>query len=430
MNPASAWRGETQIAPGQLRARRALLVAVIAVTSLLPLVFVTPEDVPVAVNVYKYLAKIGAFVGSMLLVWQILLGFRGLVSSVLPDLTWVVSVHKALGQFGVPIIVLHPVFIGLYYLAKEERNIYALDLGRPFDQFVLLGMVTLALIAFVIITSAFFRDKLGFYPWLYTHLSTYLVPPFLLVHSFALGQTIEGSGLRWYWWGVTAVVVVALAVRVLHKLGIASDRYRVVGTRSVAEATTEVTLEPVGAPLEPAPGQFIYLRRALGENSHPYTVSGLSGRALSVTVQDEGGQTAALQEASVGDEVLLDGPFGVFTRVSLAKELPLVMIAGGVGITAFRRLWQRLEDEASREAYLFYGNETFEQIVYRDELDALEHVQVVHVLHDEPDYDGEQGLVDLDVLTRHLSEDVTEYQFLVCGPPVMIESLEELLTEA
>lgn len=150
----------------------------------------------------------------MVLIWQFLLGFRGAVSSVLPDLSWVVELHKKLGQFGVPIILLHPIFIGLYYAEVKGSNIFALDLRERFSQLVLLGIVTLAVVAIVIVTSTLVRSRMGFYRWLYLHLSSYLVPPFLFVHSFLLGPTIRETGLAVYWWMVTAVVAVLLGYRV------------------------------------------------------------------------------------------------------------------------------------------------------------------------------------------------------------------------
>ena len=173
------WAGDTTIPENRLSRAKAVLLAVIAVTSVAPLFFVTPDaGAPLMVNVYKYLAKTGAFLGSMFMIWQFLLGFRGVVSRIIPDLAWVVSVHRYLGQFSVPIILLHPIFIGLYYAEAKGINLFALDLTDGFSQLVLLGMVTLALVAFIVITSAFLRGKLGFYGWLYTHLSSYLVPPF------------------------------------------------------------------------------------------------------------------------------------------------------------------------------------------------------------------------------------------------------------
>lgn len=431
-SPVTMWAGDSTIPETRLSRAKAILLLVIAATSVAPLFFVTPDaGAPLLVNMYKYLAKTGAFLGSMFMIWQFLLGFRGVISRIIPDLAWVATVHKLLGQYGVPLILLHPIFIGLYYAEANDTNIFALDLSDGFSQLVLLGIVTLAIVAFIVITSAFLRGKLGFYPWLYTHLSSYLVPPFLFIHSFLLGPTIQGTWLRWYWWFFTAVVAAMYVHRLAHKLGAASAWYRVTQVRNVAEDTTEILMEPEGRDLRPAPGQFIYLRGAVAENSHPYSVSAFEDDGvLGVTVKADGPQSTRLQDVQEGDRLLLDGPFGVFTRPAMATDLPTVMIAGGVGITAFRRLWQRLEREQDREAHLFYGNEKFPEIGYRDELESLEHVNIVHVLNDEPDFDGETGFVDADVLERNLPRKLTDYQFLLCGPPPMILKLREELAEA
>lgn len=432
MNRLRMWADETAIGRERLTTGKIVLVVAIAVTSVLPLFFVQADDAELHINVYKYLAKAGALVGSMLLVWQFFLGFRGAVSSIFPDLSWVVGLHKALGQYGVAIILLHPVFIGLYYADFRSINIYALDLEQSFSQLVLLGMILLGLIAFITVSSAFFRGKLGFYRWLYTHLSSYLVPPLLFVHSFMLGSTVRGTWLRYYWWFLTAIMIVFYLYRIAHKLGARAARYRVAETRVVADRTTELLMEPEGRRLRPAPGQFVYLRDSIMENSHPYTVSAFDEESgiLGVTVKEEGTQTARLQRSQEGDRMLLDGPYGVFTRLSTATDLPIVMIAGGIGITPFRRLWQMLEREGEREAHLVYGNEYYSDIVYEGEIDALEHVHVVHVLNQEPDFPGEKGFVTLDVLRRNLPRELTAYQFMICGPPVMILTLEEGLTEA
>ncbi|MFP4377323.1 MAG: ferric reductase-like transmembrane domain-containing protein [Spirochaetales bacterium] len=425
------WSDRNTIPKSNLTRAKITLGLIIAVTSILPLFFVELDDATFLVNLYKVLAKIGAFIGSMFMIWQFFLGFRGVVSSIFPDLSWVVDLHKALGMYGVPIILLHPVFIGLYYLELRGTNIYDLQLDSGFSQFVLLGIVLLGLIAFITISSAFFRQKMGFYRWLYTHLSAYLVPPFLFLHSFALGQTVGGTGLNYYWWFLAAVMVVLYIYRVAHKLGAFSARYRVSQAREVAKETTEVVLEPGDGALEPRSGQFVYMRESVKKNAHPYTVSSFDehSRVLSITATQEGSQTTRLQNVAPGAMFLLDGPYGVFTRGALASDLPLVMIAGGIGITPFRRVWRELERTRDREAHLFFANEHFEEITFRDEVDALEHVHVVHVLNQEPEFEGEKGFVTVDILRRHLPRELRDYQILICGPPVMITKLEAALKE-
>ncbi|MFP4383607.1 MAG: hypothetical protein ACLFSE_06135, partial [Spirochaetia bacterium] len=189
-----------------LNRSRILLVSVIAVTSLLPLVFVQLGTGSIETDTYFFLAKIGAFTGGMLLLWQFFLGFRGAVSRIIIDLTWVVDLHKKLGQYGTLVIPLHPVFIGLFYYRSYQLNVYDLDLGTRFSQLVLLGIILLSIIAFIVISSAFFRQKTGFYTWFYTHLSAYIVPPVLFIHSFLLGSTIQETAYRYIWWGLTGLM--------------------------------------------------------------------------------------------------------------------------------------------------------------------------------------------------------------------------------
>ncbi|WP_277245664.1 hypothetical protein [Micrococcus terreus] len=115
MTGQQLWSTETAIGPRRANRACMVLIAVIEVTCLSPLLFVPLDDAPWFVDVHKVLAKTGAFVGCMQLIWQVLLGLRGPVSSIPPDLSWMVDLRQKLGMFGVPIILLHPVFIGIYY---------------------------------------------------------------------------------------------------------------------------------------------------------------------------------------------------------------------------------------------------------------------------------------------------------------------------
>ena len=422
----------SKITEQRLTTGKVILGLGIAVTSAIPLFFVQYDEPEVLLTVYKFLAKVGSLVGAMFLIWQYFLGFRGTISALLPDLSWVVELHKKLGQYGMLVIPLHPIFIGLYYFRHYELNIYDLDLQTDFSRWVLLGMILLGIIAFIVITSAFFRQSMGFYRWFYTHLSTYLVPPLLFAHGLLLGPTIQGTAFGSLWWSFIILMGAFYLYRIAHKLGVFARRYRVRRTSEAASRTTELLMEPVKNGLRPKLGQFVYLRGRLAENSHPYTVSTYDEESelLGITAKEEGSQTARLQETRVGDELILDGPYGAFTRVALSRDCPIVMIAGGIGITPFRRLWRILEEERDREAWLFYGNEFYDDIVFREEIDSLEHVRVVHVLNQEPDFHGDKGFITVDVLRKHLSRDLSQHQFLICGPPVMIVKLEAELKNA
>jgi len=84
-----------------------------------------------------------------------------------------------------------------------------------------------------------------------------------------------------------------------------------------------------------------------------------------------------------------------------------------------------------RPCLLLYGNARWEDAAFREELASLEQrldLRVVHVLDDPPEHwQGEQGFIDEGVLDRHLPDHPERARYFLCGPPVMMSSVEILL---
>jgi len=409
-----------------VRSRKIVLIVVIAVTSLFPLVFVRLDEPTVGLNVYKLLAKVGSLSGSMLIVWQFLLGHRATVGKAVIDLLWVLNLHKTIGKYILLLIVLHPIFITIYYIIKEGINPLALQTGLAFDTYVPLGMIALGIFVFVVATSLWLRSRLTFQNWYTMHLSTYLALPLVFVHSLPIGQTIENTGLGIFW-RVLLVAVVAFALyRLICRFGLGIRMHVVTQVREVGSEVTEITARPEGPKLTPAIGQFVYFRRGLHGAIRPFTVSLYDPETgdLSVTVKAQGTTTTDLQSTEPGERVYIDGPYGVFSREALQTDRPLAMIAGGIGITPFLRLCQELAPRGDRGLFLFYGNRRKDEIIYKDEFEEMERVRLVHVLSDEPDYEGETGFITPELLRKHLQRDLKDHEFLICGPPEMTIKLE------
>lgn len=416
----------------RIRRRKAILLAAVLVSILVPLAFVRYEEPTRGLAVVKALAKIGSLVGTVLLVWQPVLGFRGVNRLFHEDHLWLVGVHEKAGAAGILLILLHPVFITVYYLWRLGRNPLLLDLSEPFSWFVLLGMTALALLGFVFVTSVLVRKRLGYGRWFATHLATYAVLPLVFVHSLPIGMTLRETPLWIVWAALAAVAAAVYVARLAHLAGWRSWPYEATRSRTLAEDVTELVLRPLEKHMRPEIGQFVYVRRGVAASMRPYSVAGYEEDTglLTLVVKASGPASGRLQSTRAGRQMLLDGPYGVFSRQALERDRPIVMVAGGIGITALTRLARRLEERADRPAYLFYGNTHARMIVYRDELDALRHVRVVHVISDEPDYPGELGYVTADLLRRHVREPLPECDLLLCGPPVMIEKLEGQLHAA
>ena len=85
-----------------------------------------------------------------------------------------------------------------------------------------------------------------------------------------------------------------------------------------------------------------------------------------------------------------------------------------------------------RNVTLLYGNRQADQIVAREELDALHssgRAKVVHVLYEpHDDWGGETGYINADLLDRVLQKDTFNTAvFVLCGPPIMLSTLETAL---
>jgi predicted ferric reductase len=89
------------------------------------------------------------------------------------------------------------------------------------------------------------------------------------------------------------------------------------------------------------------------------------------------------------------------------------------------------EDKHSLQ--FFYGNPTWDDVIFREELDALQtklNLEVIHVLEEPPpDWEGESGYITKDVLERRLGCDYRNCTYFICGPLPMIASVERSLEE-
>ena len=127
----------------------------------------------------------------------------------------------------------------------------------------------------------------------------------------------------------------------------------------------------------------------------------------------------------------MDGPHGVFS-IDHHEGAGFCLIAGGVGIAPALSMAETLADRGDvRPVVLVAGNRTWDSIIMRDRVDELTrrmNLTVVHVLEEPPpDWTGETGYLDADILTRHLPSGLRRFQFFACGPTPMLAAVEVAL---
>lgn len=137
----------------------------------------------------------------------------------------------------------------------------------------------------------------------------------------------------------------------------------------------------------------------------------------------------ALDTIQPGTWARLKGPEGNFTLPRTQHRL--AFLSGGIGITPLRSMFRYIVAmRLHYDAVLLYGNNSFEDIAFRQELDdlAASHpgLRVEYMLSGPdfpPDWQGKRGLINKD-LVYELIPDYKERLFYISGPPRMVIALE------
>ena len=138
-------------------------------------------------------------------------------------------------------------------------------------------------------------------------------------------------------------------------------------------------------------------------------------------------------EIKVGDILDVRAPSGKFW-LDLTEDRPVVLVGGGIGITPVLSMVNSIvASGGSRETWLFYGVRNHGEHCMQEHLDTLRAANPnVHVVicYSNPnpadrlgtDYDYAER-ISVELFRRVLPSN--NYQFYMCGPPPMMESLIE-----
>jgi propane monooxygenase reductase component len=191
-------------------------------------------------------------------------------------------------------------------------------------------------------------------------------------------------------------------------------------------------LEDSGEPFEFKPGQYVDIRIPGDEEHHrSFSMANTPGEPgvleFMIKLYPGGRFSALLADGglSVGDELEIRGPYGVFTLRSSSPRR-LLFIGGGAGMAPILSLLRSLSETGNeREATYYYGARTETDLFHLDVLEALPAAFVPALSEQSNGWAGETGLIT-DVVER-LEGDVSEVDAYVCGPPPMVEAAIALL---
>jgi len=194
-------------------------------------------------------------------------------------------------------------------------------------------------------------------------------------------------------------------------------------THDVKEFVTE---KPEGFTFTPGQATVVSINKeGLKEEKRPFTFTSLDEDTnLEFTIKiysDVHGVTDAMDDLKVGDELIVNGPWG-----AIQYKGPGYFIAGGAGITPFIAILRRLKKDHKVDGnVLFFSNKTRKDIILEDELKDILGDQAIFTLTQEEDPDYPHGYIDEEFLRKHI-DDFSKH-FYVCGPPEMTKEINQIL---
>jgi ferredoxin-NADP reductase len=160
---------------------------------------------------------------------------------------------------------------------------------------------------------------------------------------------------------------------------------------------------------------------------------------LTLTVEQvENGEVSPylVGDIRVGDQFELRGPIGGYFVWTAGIGGPLCLIAGGSGVVPLMAMLRHRDRNKRRiPASLLYSSRSLEDVIYREELDAMARgdsdLRVVNTLtRKQPDgWLGPRRRIDKELLAEACIPPEQSPKTFVCGPTPLVENVSTLLVE-
>jgi ferredoxin-NADP reductase len=187
------------------------------------------------------------------------------------------------------------------------------------------------------------------------------------------------------------------------------------------------------------PGQHVDVRLTAEDGyqaQRSYSIASAPGTPrLELTVERiEDGEVSPYltDELRPGDRFELRGPVGGYFVWEPSRGGPLLLVAGGSGVVPFRAMLRHLVDVGGGvPATLLLSSRSWDDVIYREELGALNGIRVVHTLtRERPDgWTGYARRVDAEMLAEAGPAAVEGPHVYVCGPTPFVETVAGALVE-
>ena len=345
--------------------------------------------------------------------------------------------HAHGGRYVVCLVVAHGLLIIWGYAVTAHTNVVSQTgtLLTRYPDVLMASVAGLLLVGIGIVSARAARRRMRYETWYYLHLYTYLAVALAFSHQFATGADfMTNRPARVVW---SAMYVTVAAAIVWYRITVPAwqavrHQMRVVAVYPEAPGVTSIVISGQHLDeLQAQSGQFFrwrFLTRQLWWASNPYSLSAAPRPdRLRITVKDFGEHSSALAGLRPGSRVFAEGPYGAMTAIRRSRR-KVLLIAGGIGITPLRALFESLPG-GRRDITLLYRSGQNADTVFRDELIGIAHQRGAQ-LHIVTGHRSELGYDPLskEALVANIP-DLRNHDVYVCGPDRMAESVVDALRE-
>lgn len=343
--------------------------------------------------------------------------------------------HHRLSIFTFLIILVHPILLFI----NNPATLQLLNLvTAPWRARA--GVIAVVAMLALVATSVWrelMKIKYDIWRWVHDALS-FLAIGLALFHMFKVNYYMSLTYQKVIWLVLTSIwLSIILYIRVARPIIMIKKPYKVVRVQQERGQSWSLYLQPDGHEgMSFEAGQFAWITNEspfiFRENPFSFSTSSESDdKVIGFTIKELGDFTKTIKNFKPGDIVYVDGPYGTFSMDEhRCKEM--VYIAGGIGSAPVMSMLRTLADRnCEKKMIFFYGNPTWESVIFREELEELEqklNLKLVNVLEKPPEgWEGERGFINADILQRYLPENYKESTYFLCGPLPMIEAVEGAL---
>jgi predicted ferric reductase len=417
--------------PGLVKAALTAAGAGLGVTTALAITPETASQFTAPGGLATFAGSLTGLVGTYLALMMVLLVSRiPFVEQTLGQ-DGLVRWHRRLAPWPISLLIAHAVFLTVGY-AQAARTGAWHEVGVLLSRYpdMVTATAALGLMCLVgTISIRAIRRRLRRETWWTIHLVMYLALAISFAHVVVLGPAFVGHPLTQVAWSAVwaATAGLVLAYRVALPV-IRSLRLRLTVTEVRQEGPGVVSVICSGRHLDTlavSGGQFFcwrFLARGMWWQAHPFSLSALPRPPyLRLTAKALGDYSASLARLRPGTRVVVEGPYGTFTRYAQERQRVL-LIAAGIGVTALRALLEDLP-ASSRPTVILRAARPEDLVLAGEVRELVQHKRgTLHELVGR----REQASVTGESL-RRLVPDLDRRDVFVCGPEGFVDDVVALV---